>query len=131
MPGVSTYRAVQICGATSLLNTEGFDAGRKRVSTLMRRMNILALYLTEKTSTPGAGSAHKVYPNLLRNMVIERPNQVLATDITYIPMARGFVCFTNPPLVALKGAGQVLHLSASPIFLGRFFTCQKLSSTPA
>jgi len=74
-----------------LLNTEGFEVGRKHVGTLMRRMGIAALYRKPKTSTPGAGERHRVYPYLLRNLLIDRPNQVWATDITYIPMARGFM----------------------------------------
>jgi len=74
-----------------LLNTEGFEVGRKHVGTLMRRMGIAALYRKPKTSTPGAGKRHRVYPYLLRNLLIDRPNQVWATDITYIPMARGFM----------------------------------------
>jgi len=74
-----------------LLNTEGFPVGRKHVATLMRRMGITTLYRKPKTSTPGTGSTHRVYPYLLRNLVIDRPNQVWATDISYIPMARGFM----------------------------------------
>ena len=74
-----------------LLNTEGFEVGRKHVGTLMRRMGIAALYRKPRTSTPGSGPSHRVYPYLLRNLVIDRPNQVWATDITYIPMARGFM----------------------------------------
>lgn len=74
-----------------LLKPEGFEVGRKHVGTLMRRMGIAALYRKPKTSTPGAGERHRVYPYLLRNLLIDRPNQVWATDITYIPMARGFL----------------------------------------
>ena len=56
---------------------------------MMRRMNLEALYCKPNTSksTPG----HKIYPYLLRNLVVDRPDQVWAMDITYIPMARGFV----------------------------------------
>ena len=72
-----------------LLRQDGFKAGRKHVATLMRRMGIEALYRKPRTTKPGAG--HKVYPYLLRNLSIDRPNQVWAMDITYIPMARGFV----------------------------------------
>ena len=74
-----------------LLNTEGFEVGRKHVGTLRGRMGIAALYRKPKTSTPGSGISHRVYRYLLRNLVIDRPNQVWATDITYIPMARGFM----------------------------------------
>jgi putative transposase len=72
-----------------LLNGEGIAVGRERVTTMMRRMGIEALYRRPNTSKPAAG--HKIYPYLLRGLRIERPNQVWAMDITYIPMARGFV----------------------------------------
>jgi putative transposase len=73
----------------SMLVNEGMAIGRAHVRTLMRRMGIEALYRRPKTSRPAPG--HRVYPYLLRDMTIERPNQVWAADITYIPMARGFV----------------------------------------
>lgn len=72
-----------------LLNREGFKVGRKHIATLMKRMGIEALYRKPNTSKPAAG--HKIYPYLLRGMTINRPNQVWAMDITYIPMAKGFV----------------------------------------
>jgi putative transposase len=72
-----------------LLTANGSQAGRRHVKTLMRRMGIEALYRHPRTTKPEPG--HKVYPYLLRGMEIERPNQVWAMDITYIPMARGFV----------------------------------------
>jgi putative transposase len=72
-----------------LLAAEGCKIGRRHVKTLMRRMGIEALYRRPRTTKPEPG--HKIYPYLLRGMVIERPNQVWAMDITYIPMARGFV----------------------------------------
>jgi putative transposase len=72
-----------------ILVNEGVLIGRTHVRTLMRRMGIEALYRRPRTSKPAPG--HKVYPYLLRDLAIERPNQVWATDITYIPMARGFV----------------------------------------
>jgi putative transposase len=59
------------------------------VRTLMRRMGIEALYRRPNTSKPCPG--HKIYPYLLRGLAVERANQVWAMDITYIPMARGFV----------------------------------------
>ena len=72
-----------------MLSREGFDVGRRHVATLMRRMGIEALY--RKPNTSKRHPAHKVYPYLLRGLTIERANQVWAMDITYIPMARGFV----------------------------------------
>jgi len=75
-----------------LLRGEGIAVGRERVTTMMRRMGIEAIYRRPHTSKPADG--HKVYPYLLRGVTIERPNQVWAMDITYIPMARGFVYLT-------------------------------------
>jgi putative transposase len=72
-----------------LLNQEGTTIGRRHVATLMKRMGIEALYRKPSTSKPAPG--HKIYPYLLRGLTIDRPNQVWAMDITYIPMARGFV----------------------------------------
>jgi putative transposase len=72
-----------------LLRGEGVDIGRDRVSTMMRRMGIEAIYRRPNTSKPAPG--HKIYPYLLRGLAIDRPNQAWAMDITYIPMARGFV----------------------------------------
>ncbi len=74
-----------------LLRAEGFEVGRKHVATLMRKMGIAAIYRKPKTSAAGTGAAHRIYPYLLRGLAIERPNHVWATDITYIPMAKGFV----------------------------------------
>ena len=72
-----------------LLNKEGVEIGRRHVATLMKRMGIEALYRKPNTSKPASG--HKIYPYLLRGMTIDRPNQVWAMDLTYVPMARGFV----------------------------------------
>ena len=72
-----------------LLGQEGHDVGRLHVATLMKRMGIEALYRRPNTSKPAPG--HKVYPYLLRNLPVVRPNQAWAMDITYVPMARGFV----------------------------------------
>jgi putative transposase len=72
-----------------LLRGEGVEIGRERVARMMRRMDIVAIYRRPNTSKPSPG--HKVYPYLLRGQTIDRPNQVWAMDITYIPMARGFV----------------------------------------
>ena len=63
------------------LQDEGHDVNRKRVQRLMRQMGITAIYPKRRTSKPGKG--HKIYPYLLRNLVIDRPNQVWATDLTY------------------------------------------------
>jgi putative transposase len=72
-----------------LLVAEGCKIGRRHVKTLMKRMGIEPLYRRPRTTKPEPG--HKIYPYLLRGMEIVRPNQVWAMDITYIPMARGFV----------------------------------------
>jgi putative transposase len=72
-----------------LVAAEGCKVGRRHVKTLMQRMGIEALYRRPRTTKPEPG--HKIYPYLLRGLEIERPNQVWAMDITYIPMARGFV----------------------------------------
>lgn len=72
-----------------LLRSEGHRVGRKHVSTLMGKMGIEALY--RKPNTSRRHAAHKIYPYLLRGLTINRPNQVWAMDITYIPMARGFI----------------------------------------
>jgi putative transposase len=71
------------------LRREGHAVGRKHVRTLMRRMGIEPLYRKPNTSKRHPG--HKVYPYLLRNVAITAPDQAWAMDITYIPMARGFV----------------------------------------
>jgi putative transposase len=72
-----------------LLNKEGVAIGRCHVATLMKRLRIEALSRKPSTSKPTPG--HKIYPYLLRGLTIDRPNQVWAMDITYVPMARGFV----------------------------------------
>jgi putative transposase len=72
-----------------LLRQQGLDAGRLHVGTLMGKMGIEAIYRRPNTSKPAPG--HRIYPYLLRNLKIDRPNQVWAMDITYIPMARGLV----------------------------------------
>jgi putative transposase len=75
-----------------LLIAEGYEVGRLHVATLMKRMGIEALYRKPNTSKPEPG--HKIYPYLLRKLPVTRSNQVWAMDITYIPMARGFVYLT-------------------------------------
>ena len=72
-----------------LLNQDSIKVGRKHVATLMKRMGIEALYRKPKTTKKHP--QHRVYPYLLRGLNINRPNHVYAMDITYVPMARGFV----------------------------------------
>jgi putative transposase len=71
------------------LGREGFDVGRVHVATLMRRMGIEALYRRPRTSIPARDA--KIYPYLLEGLAIERPNQVWSSDLTYLPMAHGFL----------------------------------------
>jgi putative transposase len=71
-----------------MLKQAGYKTGRRHVRTLMRRMGIEALY--RKPNTSRKHEKNKIYPYLLRDLPIDRPNQVWATDITYIPMRRGF-----------------------------------------
>jgi putative transposase len=71
------------------LNRAGVSIGRRHVATLKKRMGIEALYRKPNALKPAPG--HKIYPYLPRGLQVEKPNQVWATDITYIPMARGFV----------------------------------------
>ena len=72
-----------------LLAADGSQVGRRHITTLMGKMGIEAVYCRPSTSKPVPG--HRIYPYLLRGLTIDRPNQVWATDLTYIPMARGFV----------------------------------------
>jgi putative transposase len=72
-----------------VLRREGYQVGRRHVVTLMRRMGVTAVYRTPRTSQ--RHPAYTVYPYLLRQLAITRPNHVWAADITYIPMKRGFV----------------------------------------
>ena len=71
------------------LEKKGFRVGRERIRRLMRLMALLAIYPKKRTSHPGIG--HKIYPYLLRGLKAIRPRQVYAADITFIPMARGFL----------------------------------------
>ena len=75
-----------------LLAFNGNKIGRRHVKTLMQRMGIEALYRRPRTTRPEPG--HKIYPYLLRGLAVTKPNQVWAMDITYVPMAKGFVYLT-------------------------------------
>jgi len=98
-----------------LLNQEGVTIGREHVRTLMRRMGITAIYQRPKTTR--RHRAHAVFPYLLRTLTVTRPNHVWATDITYIPMARGFVY-----LVAVMdwASRKVLTWRVSPMLTSDF-----------
>jgi putative transposase len=76
---------------TAMLRAEGETINRKRVQRLMRKMGIAALGPKPNTTKPAPG--HKIYPYLLRNLKIERPNHVWAADIVYLPIGRGFLYF--------------------------------------
>jgi putative transposase len=71
------------------LRREGYPVGRKRVRRLMAKMGLEPIYQRPRTTV--AHPEHQIYPYLLRELVIERPNQVWCADITYIPMQRGFL----------------------------------------
>ncbi len=73
----------------ALMRAEGHTINRKRMQRLMRRMGIAALGPKPRTTKPAPG--HKIFPYLLRNLAIERPNHVWAADITYVPIGRGFL----------------------------------------
>ncbi len=77
---------------TAWLRREGEPVNRKRVQRLMRRMGLEAIYPKPRTTLAGAG--HKIYPYLLRNVPVTRPNQVWSADITYVPLRRGFLYLT-------------------------------------
>jgi putative transposase len=71
------------------LRREGYMVGRKRVRRLMAKMGLAPIYQRPRTSTPHP--EHRVFPYLLRDLAVERPNQVWCADITYLPMRRGFL----------------------------------------
>ena len=86
------YMARPFYGARKIgacLKWQGHTVNRKRIRRLMSLMGLRAIYRRPRTSKPGPG--HKIYPYLLGGMKITRPNQVWAADITYIPMAKGFL----------------------------------------
>ena len=74
---------------TEFLRRVGYLVNKKRVRRLMRKMGLMAIYRKPRTSDPAA--EHKKYPYLLGGVTVERPGQVFASDITYIPMAKGFL----------------------------------------
>ena len=86
------YLKTPVYGSRSMRNylqRLGYKINRKRVQRLMRLMGLEAIYPKPKTSKPHPG--HKIYPYLLRGLEIDRPDQVWSADITYIPLARGFM----------------------------------------
>jgi putative transposase len=86
------YLATPFFGARKIavcLRSQGYIVNRKRVRRLMRLMGIRAIYRRPRTSKPGKGN--QIYPYLLTGLKVTRPNQVWAADITYIPMAKGFL----------------------------------------
>jgi putative transposase len=74
---------------TAMLRAEGVAINRKRVQRLMRRMGIAALGPKPRTTKPSPG--HTIHPYLLRDLTVDRVNQVWAADITYVPIGRGFL----------------------------------------
>lgn len=86
------HLAIPFYGARKIatcLKKQNYTVNRKRIRRLMGLMGIRAIYRRPRTSTPG--KCHKIYPYLLKGLKIDRPNQVWAADITYIPMAKGFL----------------------------------------
>lgn len=81
------YLRTPFYGSRKLAQLLGYN--RKRIQRLMRRMGIAAIYPQRRTTWPGAG--HKIYPYLLRNLAVTRPDQVWASDITYVPLRHGFL----------------------------------------
>ena len=79
------------------LRREGVCVGRHRVRRLMRLMGLSAIYQAPRTSDPHP--EHRIYPYLLRNLQISRPNQVWCADITYIPVQRGFLYLEHFPII--------------------------------
>jgi putative transposase len=95
---------------TTWLVSQGEAVNRKRVQRLMRLMGLEAIYPKPKLSTAGRG--HRVFPYLLRNVSIERADQVWSTDITYIPLAEGF-----------------MYLAATMDWYSRYVIAWRLSNT--
>lgn len=81
-------------GSRQIRNTlrrENYVVNRKRIQRLMRKMGLRAIFPGKNLSKPGKGSEHIIYPYRLRKLVIDRPNQVWSTDLTYIRLSHGFV----------------------------------------
>jgi len=76
-------------GLRNALSSEGYRVNRKKIQRLMRKMGLWAVYPQRRTTIPDQG--HRLYPYLLRGVAVTRPNQVWAADITYVPLARGFM----------------------------------------
>src|SRR5205823_13472593 len=95
---------------TKWLAEQGEAVNRKRVQRLMRVMGLEAIYPKPRLSVPGAG--HRVYPYLLRGVTIRRPDQVWSTDITYVPLACGF-----------------MYLAATIDWYSRYVVAWRLSNT--
>ena len=95
---------------TKWLQEQGEAVNRKRVQRLMRQMGLEAIYPKPKLSAAGRG--HRIYPYLLRNVSIERPDQVWSTDITYVPLASGF-----------------MYLAATLDWFSRYVLAWRLSNT--
>jgi hypothetical protein len=93
---------------TRHLRREGYTVGRKRIRRLMARMGLAPIYQRPRTTVPHP--EHRVYPYLLRDLVIDRPNQVWCADLTYIPMRRGFLY-----LVAIMDWAELPRLPFHPL----------------
>lgn len=94
-----------------LLTLDGVMVGRKHVGTLMRRMGIEALY--RKPSTSRRNDKDAIYPYMLRTLKVERPDQIWAIDITYIPMAKGFV-YLGVALAWPRSSALASSIAAQP-----------------
>lgn len=77
---------------TEWLKSQGYSVNRKRIQRLMRQMGIAAICPRKRTTVPGSG--HKIYPYLLRDFKVDRPNQVWSSDITYVKLESGFMYLT-------------------------------------
>ena len=94
------------------LRRDGHEAGRKRVRRLMAIMGLVPIYQRPRTTVPHPG--HRIYPYLLRDLVVDRPNQVWCMDITYIPMRRGFLYLAA---VMDWASGNLQHRPRKPVYL--------------